>query len=659
MMEEFLQVRDGVKLHTFIYLPEASDWGEGPYPAIISRIPYGIGPAGVLPGSDGGGAAIKTWQDITEHGYACVFQDTRGRYASEGMDTLFYNEAEDGYDTIEWVAAQSWCNGNVGIAGSSAGGITSYLAGALNPPHLKAVFAQAGSGDLLNDFTLEGQALELETMLVWLTGQGLQGLSASHVAALGLSDAEYAATRAQALLIRTDLVTHLSNPVDSSWWMYLPLMGYPATSVLEPYWDVTLTHPSQDAFRDHYNTKDKISVPTLHATTWYDCFLRGNLEAFLEVQARVGNQMLFILPGGHYNVYNPAMWPYDPFFRWFDYWLKGISNGIMDEPPILYFHRGAEEWRYLAEWPPSHVRSQKFYMHANGTLNNRRPANDEGVITYQYDPRDPVQTLGGRNLILPPGPFDQRPVEPPYRNDVLIYTSAVLEDDLELAGKIKVVLHASSDSPDTDFTAKVVDVHPDGSAMLVLDGITRARFRESPRYEVFMVPGSIYKFTIDLGDIHHVFREGHRIQVDISSSNFPRRDRNTNSGNPLYTDPDDAIAIATNTIYHDRRHPSYALLPLLPPKPTVFEGNVRIKTSEGKYAGAAELFTLGKAVYLHFNDSWIKWNTKKNWRTRRVEHYKCQGDLGHLSVLINNNRRASFDALATGQGVHFKGEAKY
>lgn len=568
MMEKWVSMRDGIHLHTFIYLPDPAQWGPGAYPAIVSRTPYGIGPPGVLPGNPGGGAAIKTWMEVVAHGYAFVYQDTRGRYYSEGMDRLFLDDGPDGYDTIEWVAEQDWCNGNVGVAGSSASGITSYLAGALKPPHLKAIFAQAGSGNLLNDFTYQGQALEFGTTLPWITSQGITGLSSSHIAQVGLSSAQFAAMRAQAIAISTDLLSHLTNSTQSEWWMHLPLLNYPATSVLEPYWNVMFGHPSQDAFRDNYDTNYKIKVPTLHATAWYDCFLMGNLKAFIAVQKRVGNQKLFVLPGGHYNVYVPTLWPYDPFFLWFDHWLKGIPNGIMDLPPIYYYRDATGKWEYANRWPLPGVEYTTYYLHGNGDLSTNAHPRGEPWRSYVYDPRNPVQTVGGRNLILPAGSLDQRLVEPPYRNDVLVYTSDVLAKDIEIAGDVKVTLHASSTCKDTDFTAKLIDVYPDGSPMLILDGVIRAMYRESPKYPVLMHGEKKYEFTIDLGDISHLFKAGHRIQVDISSSNFPRIARNTNSGHVLYiADTEEDFCVAENTIYHNPGHPSYIVLPLLHPYP--------------------------------------------------------------------------------------------
>jgi len=317
---------------------------------------------------------------------------------------------------------------------------------------------------------------------------------------------------------------------------------------------------------------------------------------------------------------------------------------------------GAEEWRYADQWSPSGIEYTTYYMHSDGTLSTDSPDDEEASTSYVYDPNDPVPTVGGRNLMLPQqGSFDQRPVEPPYRDDVLVYTSDVLEEDVEITGPIEIFLSASSNCSDTDFTAKLIDVHPDGSTMLILDGVIRARYRESTRYETLMDPGTIYEFTIDVGDISHLVETGHRIQVDISSSNFPRRDRNTNTGNPLYTDTQEDIVVAENTIYHDAEHPFYIALPVMSPKPKVFEGTAEIDTKELAYEGPAELYTLEKAVYLRFDDQWIRWEIINHVQTDDREFYVCKK--GFNAVVWTKRKTGETFALAKGPKVRFFGKA--
>jgi hypothetical protein len=256
--------------------------------------------------------------------------------------------------------------------------------------------------------------------------------------------------------------------------------------------------------------------------------------------------------------------------------------------------------------------------------------------------------------------MDQRSVEPPNRSDVLVYTSDVLENDVEVSGRVKVFLHASSDCKDTDFTAKLIDVYPDGKTMMIQDGVIRARYRESLKYETLMHPGHQYEFTIDLGDTSQVFKAGHRIQIDISSSNFPRRDRNPNTGHALYIIDTAADAkVAHNTIYHDAQHPSYVVLPIVTPKTRIFTGQASIKTPTLTYEGPAELHTLAKGVYLrltNLDNRWVKWDIKKDWDTWFIDYYLCKGKLGELSVWVHTEGKEPYFAFAWGKGVLFEGD---
>jgi len=657
MFEKMVAMRDGVRLHTIVYLPDPAIWPPPLYPAIVQRTPYGIGSPGVLPGPDiPSGAILKGWKAITAHGYAAVFQDMRGRFASEGKDRVYLDEGPDGYDMIEWVAAQPWCNGRVGMAGSSAGGIASYAAAGNKPPHLMAIFSQAGSANLYNEVIYEGQSLELERLLLWISAQG-SGVSVSHIQSLGLTDKEYqeAATRSRA--IYADLEKNMLQSGKSGWWMHLPLLGFPAVSRIQPLWNEILSHPNQDGFRDSQDYTQAISVPAIHVSAWHDIFLMSNLHAYRDVQERVGNQKLYIGPGNHDAADSQTFWPYDPFFTWFDHWLKGIDTGIMEAPPIYYSHSNSDRWRYTDQWPPSGVNYMTLTLHENGALESDPPSPKESPLRYVYDPQHPVQTLGGRNLMVPGGPMDQRPVEPPHRADVLVYTTAKIEKDVEIAGNVTVVLHASSTAKDTDFIAKLIDVHPDGSSMLVLDGVIRAMYRKSAREPVPLKPGGIHEFTIHLGDISHVFKAEHRIRVDVTSSNFPRRARNTNSGNPLYTaDTRENIVVATNTIYHDPEHPSYLMLPVLATRVhRLFEGTARIKTPEGIYEGPCQLYTFPTAAYLHFRNRWMKWRPVQTSLEGDAERSRYDGKWGESNLEVRPAGNARFEATFSGPEVSFRG----
>jgi predicted acyl esterase len=664
MSDQYVPMRDSVLLFTKVFLPDPAVWGPGPYPTILSTTPYGVGAPGASP---------PTWPSQPLNGYAYVYQDTRGRNYSEGVWSR-QTDGVDGYDTIEWIAKQPWCNGcKIGMSGASAGGITTYLTSGQRPPHLVAIQPTIASANSYNNFTFEGQAYEFETGLAW-SAYTVQGLSASHIASLGLTPAQLGAAYATYGTVLSDLFTHTGNPplplpVTSQWWMYLPMYNFPGISPFLPGWNETLLHPSQDEWRNSWNVQDKIKVPGLHWGGWYDIFSRGTLEAFQHAQKNVGKQKLLITNGSHMTV--STKFPYDPYYQWFDYWLKGVDTGIMDEPPIIYYRMvdttatvpsATGEWRYADQWPLPDVKKEIYYLRSNGTISTHFPSRKESSETYLYDPNNPVPSMGGRNLFIHAGAVDQSSVEPPNRNDVLVYTSEVLQKDLEIGGNVKVFLHASSNCKDTDFTAKLIDVYPDGRTMLILDGVIRARYRESLKYEKLMHPGKIYEFTIDLGDTSQVFKAGHRIQVDISSSNFPRRDRNTNTGNALYIiDTNDDAIIARNTIYHDAKHPSFVVLPIVHPQTRIFEGQASIKTPKLTYEGPAEFYTLAKGVYLrltNLDNRWVKWDIEHDCNTRFVDSYRCEGKLGKLSVKVHAEGREPYYAIAWGKGVSFKGSPK-
>jgi predicted acyl esterase len=590
----------------------------------------------------------------------------------------------DGYDTVEWIAQQPWCNGcKIGMTGGSALGITTYLTAGQRPPHLVAILPQIATANNLNNLTFEGNAMRLDTTLAWAGGQ-VTGLSASHIASLGLTPAQLAAAYAEYKIVSGDISSHtgtlttptptcpspcyLPLPVTSEYWMHLPLFNFPAFTTFLPALNENFLHPSQDAYRDAYNVEDKINVPGLHFGGWYDLFAQGNLEAYQHAQKNVGQQKLIMYNGGHNGAGSPLPYaPLSPVYRWFDYWLKGVDTGIMDEPPILYYRMidyptRTGDWQYADQWPLPDVKKEIYYLRSDGDLSTHHPKRKEASLSYLYDPNDPVPTMGGRNLYLTMGSMDQSSVEPPDRSDVLVYTTDVLENDVEVSGRVKVFLHASSNCKDTDFMAKLIDVYPDGKTMMILDGVIRARYRESLKYQKLMKPGKIYEFTIDLGDTSQVFKAGHRIQVDVSSSNFPRRDRNTNTGNALYIiDTNDDAIVATNTIYHDAKHPSFVVLPIVHPKTRIFEGTASIKTPKLTYEGPAEFYTLTKGVYLilkDLNNRWVKWDIEHDCDTRFVDYYKCEGALGKLFVKVHTEGREPFFAYAWGKGVFFKGTPK-
>ena len=547
--DTYVEMSDGVLLYTRVYLPDTGIWGPGPYPVILYRTPYGIGTPGSAP----------RWPIDIQLGYARVDQDTRGRYSSQGLDRLFYDDISDGYDVLDWIAAQEWCDGNIGAYGYSAPGITAFLAAGEPHPNLKAIAPLSSSGNLMTDLTFEGGAFRGDSLL-WGIGQTVSGLSTipgGHRDLLGIDPITWMSHTMIVYSLLLNLMGYAGNPTaPASYWMHLPWYSFnPSYVAMQPYADEIISHPDLDTWRDHYKVYDTVEVPTLLATGWYDFFQRCQINDFLALQERDVPVKLVVGPGTHGSP------PPIPVYEWFDYWLKGIDNGIMDEPPIRYYCMEADEWRWASEWPPREVEYTNYYLHQGGILSTDAPTGWEEPANYTYDPLDPVATRGGANLMLSSGSLDQTPVVL-GRDDILSYTGSLLTEDVEVAGPLTVVLSVSSDCLDTDFTAKLIDVQPTGELMLVADGVIRARYRDSMATPELMEPGEVYSITFDIGNIDYLFEAGHSIRLDISSSNFPKYDRNLNTGGELYKES--TWVVAENTIYHDVDNPSYIMLPVVP-----------------------------------------------------------------------------------------------
>lgn len=583
--QHFVAMRDGAKMNTFVFLPKT---GGPSFPVILQRTPYGISkPQGEAihdpthgwlpdPADPMRGSILRGWKAIVEKGYAAVYQDTRGRYGSEGTDRVYADDAADGSDTLDWIAAQDWCNGRVGMSGSSAGATTTFAAASARHPALKAYFAQVGGASIYDDVVCEGGSIEMERLWLWVA-KNIPGLSQSHRAAsmekfgLGPDELDAAAKGAAERYDRLEAACRDDPPfVNSEDWMRLPLAGYPDFSVWQPFLDEIVTHPAPDEFRAAHDFSRTIDIPGFLATTWYDIFQTSMIRAFSEIQARSGSQKLWIGPNHHYFIYQTNFWPNDPYFDWFGHWLKDEPAAIADAPPVRYAPTAwvedtagyvADDWRASDQWPPAGVATQRLYLRGDGSLEAAGPGGDPRE--YVYDPRKPVPTLGGRNMLIDAGPRDQRPAQAlPYYG--LTYRSEPLAEDVTVAGPVRVTLHAGSDCPDTDFVAKLIEVLPDGRTMLLMDGVVRALFRGGATEPQPLAPGEVYRFEIDLAHIHHTLRAGSCIQVDITSSNFPRRARNTNSGNPvLARDGDADIRVAANTVHHDGAAPSFVELPVL------------------------------------------------------------------------------------------------
>ena len=503
----FVPMRDGTELATDIYLPE----GEGPWPCILSRTPYNKN--GIR------GNARR----FVEEGFACVAQDCRGRFKSKGDYDPFKTDHLDGYDAVEWIATQKWSNGKVGMVGGSAVGITTNLAATQTPPHLVCGYVVVAPASARRNTVYMGGVYRKEMNDGWLTG-----MNATHA-----------------------IAETMENPPGS------------------PYWN----------WREITDFHSRIRIPICNVGGWFDIFAQGTIDNFVGLQTKgaqnaAGNQKLIMGPFAHGQLGGRLKFPngnrknfgIDHQVEWFNRWLKGEANGIDDEPPVSYYMMGdtedenapGNEWKTALSWPPP-SRPTSYHLQAGKILTQSPPQSSES-ITYSYDPKKPVATIGGANLIFGgKGPMDQRKIKD--REDYLRFQTEPLESPLEVAGRVSVDLYISTDAPDTDFTAKLVDVYPDGYEALLTDGIIRTRYRHGFDKEVMMEPGKIARVRIDLWSTAIVFNKGHRIALHVSSSNDPRFDPNPNTGHAQRADKE--TRVAKNTIHFSPKHPSRLLLPVV------------------------------------------------------------------------------------------------
>lgn len=565
--------RDGITLYADIVRPDAP----GRYPALLSRTPYGK--------DDAMRNTESSAFFFARHGYVTVVQDCRGRFTSEGEYYPMVNDIADGYDAVEWAARLPWSNGRVGTFGQSYMGASQYMIACNDPmpPNLGTMIPTSAAADYH-----QGWVYHTGGAMLW-------GWAVPYAIHKGRNTLERAGRKD--LLRKMDEYveqgTNFSMPLSQEMYSHLPLKDW-ADWLKEaaPYFADYISHPDDGDYWSKINVLrhlESIRVPMLHISSWYDIFLEGALDAYQGIrersrfpQARRG-QHLVIGPWGHLFPYvQPTSWGtgdidfgpealvdlHERQLRWFDYWLKDIETGIMDEPPVTLFVMGENRWRTFEDWPPPNAHFVPYYLHSNGSANTLNgdgflstvPPDDEPPDRFTYDPNNPVPSLGGNNLAIELGVQDQRPVE--ERRDVLVFTSDPVEQPLEVIGPIKVFLWAATTALDTDFTAKLVDVHPDGYARNVQDGIIRARYRASRTSPDLVEPGKVYDYTIDLWASGNVFLPGHSIRVEISSSNFPRFDRNQNTGAPFGSDAN--LESAHQTVYHRNEFPSHILLPVIP-----------------------------------------------------------------------------------------------
>ncbi len=536
-----IPMRDGTTLRANVARPTP----EGRYPVILMRTPYG------KPGRDNG-----DMKRYAEAGYVMIAQDCRGTGSSEGTWDPFAYDVHDGLDTQGWIGAQPWCNGSIGTAGGSYVGWTQWASAPGASPTLKCAVPVVPFGEVFPDLAYYGGAFQLALLMGWGTAVGGVNLTPEQLQAAFLH------------LPLQSFGDQFEKPIPY-------LNDWIKHSTYDDYW-------KQRGIDDRY---EEVRIPVLNIGGWYDIFskpvidLVDNVREQSEDRLVRRNQYVIVGPWAHgVGGQNCGDLDFGPEakrdigelqFQWFEYWLQGKETGVEDWPAYQLFIMGENRWRGENEWPLERTHYTPLYLHSagkangskgDGTLSLDQPG-EESADTFTYDPANPVPTVGGNNLVgAKAGPYDQSEVE--RRDDMLVYTGAVLDEDLEVTGPVTMVLYAASTAPDTDFTAKLVDVHPDGRAFNLCDGILRARYRKGPEAAEALTPGAVEKYEIDLWVTSNLFKAGHQVRVEISSSNFPRFDRNPNSGLPFGTDTE--LHPATQTVYHTAQHPSHILLPVIP-----------------------------------------------------------------------------------------------
>ena len=546
-----MKTRDGVMLATDIYRPKA----EGKFPVLMIRTPYNRRDS-------------ATGIFLASHGYISIHQDTRGRFDSGGEFYPFKYEMNDGYDAVEWAAALPYSDGRVGMHGGSYVGATQMLAASSAPPHLVGIFPYVTAMEYYEGWTYQGGA-----WMQWFSESWTSGLAVDTL------------TKKTSGLIRSKLWAN-ALPVES-----YKLLDLPTAQEVAPYLKDWIEHETNDEYwkaikvSDHYG---KMNVKALHSGGWHDIFSGGSIRNFIEMQkqapteeARRG-QRLLMGPWAHANT-TPEGKIGDVTFgkdavldmngtvvKWYDYVMKGKQNEFSTDAPVKIFVMGDNVWRDEKEFPLARTSYTKYYLHSSKGANS---LGGDGVISplipktekpdsYEYDPSNPVPTIGGRLCCggLPPGPTDQKANE--ARSDVLVFSTPALTQDTEVTGFITAELYASTSAADTDFTAMIVDVDEKGYARYLGDGIIRARYRNSTKVAEPIEPNKVYKYTIDLWATSNVFKAGHKIRVYLSSSNFPRFNRNLNTGEKTMGGL--RMVTAKQTIYHDAQYPSSIILPIIP-----------------------------------------------------------------------------------------------
>ena len=527
-----LHMRDGVRLCTDVYLPDA----RGPFPTIVQRIPYG---------KDEYDRHLAAYGHFfAKQGYAFVAQDVRGKFGSQGEFDPMVNEIQDSYDTLEWVSQQGWCDGKIGMMGESYHGYTSWAGAMSHHPNLRAISPSTISLDWYSAIFRNG-AFALQTIGQW---------------AIEMDHQRY----------------QNGLRVDTAHW---PLRAMAAEAGLsDNVFTRIVDNPVRNAESERANLNHRyaeIKIPTLIFGGWYDNFLAGTLNDWQAVCQQSAN------PEQHWLIVGPWDHEYttdhthrigqleigqastttriDTLLAFFDHFLKGLDNDFDDTPRLRYFTIGDNLWHSADQWPLPHTTFRKFYLHSKGQLNELLPT-FERPDRYTYYPNNPVDITVDVDLWARAEQLKDRALLP-RRPDVLTYDSRPLITALNITGPISVTLYAATTAVDTDFTATLVDLHPDGYAHLIQEGIIRASFRDSDREPTPIERRKVYQYTIDLWATSYIVKAGHKLRVEISSSNFNRYDRNPNTGEPFGTTTKPINAL--QTIYHSAKYPSHITLPIL------------------------------------------------------------------------------------------------
>lgn len=580
-------MRDGIRLSTDLYFPEGVT---GRLPVIIIRTPYDKNPYRAAP-APGRSPISNPARYFAGHGYIVAVQDVRGKYESEGEFIYAGGDARDGFDFTQWAATQPWSSGKVGAYGCSYLGEVQYQQATLRSPHLFAIIPQAaGPTQYRAGGGINGGALELAAIVGWFRHRGSK---IYYRPPPGTSRDVF--VRTQQYFRTEPVVPDIDyGPI----WNSLPVVdmlrkaGSPPTDFEDfvssdlnaPWWDQT----------DYIKETDRFDVPALHINSWYDYGVGETLKLFNQMRVNAessrgrDNQFAIISPTvhcqseiatartmvGRRELGDARFDHFRIYLQWFEHWLHGVDNRVTAMPRLQIYVMGRNVWRGETEWPLTGTEFTRFYFQSDGraasrlgtgTL-SRSPPGNEPSDSYVYDPRTPVPTSGGavctacaRSQDLADGAVDQSEIE--TRSDILVYTTEPLAEGVEVTGPLEAVLYVSSSARDTDFTVKLVDVYPDGVAYNIQEGILRARYREGFDRKVWMKSGEVYPIRVSLHATSNYFAAGHRIRVEVSSSNFPRFDRNLNTGGNNFDET--TWVVATNTIHHSARYPSHIVLPII------------------------------------------------------------------------------------------------